>query len=118
MAKVGSNSKLLRVNTRKKRAAQSSRRRLGKWCPQATASISREIGQGTGLGLSVAYGSIKQSGGFVDVHSEPGKGSQFDVYFPLASEPIAPAKETQGIAVGTAGVAWPTPSAQTPSDHS
>lgn len=38
---------------------------------------------GTGLGLSVAFGTIQQSGGFVDVASEPGRGSTFRVFLPL-----------------------------------
>ncbi|HEX7938441.1 MAG TPA: response regulator, partial [Gemmatimonadaceae bacterium] len=44
-------------------------------------------GQGTGLGLSTAYGIVKQSGGYIDVESAPSAGTTFTVMLPLASEP-------------------------------
>jgi len=53
---------------------------------------TKPLGQGTGLGLSMVYGIVKQSGGYILVDSQPNKGARFRLYFPQVTDALEPAR--------------------------
>ena len=63
---------------------------------------TKPVGEGTGLGLAVVYGIVRQHDGFIDVTSVPGEGTCFTVHLPAVNEPVVsvPAPEPPATARG------------------
>ncbi|RJP83426.1 MAG: DUF3365 domain-containing protein [Desulfobacteraceae bacterium] len=61
---------------------------------------TKDKSKGTGLGLSVVYGIVKECSGEIDLHSEPGKGTDIHVYFPIIERPAEERRKAPAIIPG------------------
>lgn len=65
---------------------------------------TRQMGIGTGLGLSSVYGIIKNHGGFITVHSQKGQGATFHLYFPASKAAVTETENPSGEVAAGEGI--------------
>ena len=64
---------------------------------------TKAVGKGTGIGMAIVYGIIKQHKGFINVYSEPGHGTTFRIYLPLCDAGSREHEDAAALAVPNGG---------------
>ncbi len=65
---------------------------------------TKEVGKGTGLGLYIVHSIVQNHGGYINLYSEPGRGTRFNIYFPVTKTPVSAVSHEQLELTGTGTV--------------